>query len=288
MRTFLKKTALIFCTSLLSITAAYGAMLMLSRNITGFAPEVFYILEKAEHNSGLPAVILGDSVCNQLWPQQEDSPQFSHLGCNQAITPAGTYLLLRKYLEHNPQTKDVFYIICPQSLGNDLNVNHTYQYFVIPFINNENIKLLDNETVLKLYSKFGEIFVLNKYIKTFLLNNNLFMKQYVNHVRVQAEQKYTHRLSPTAIIYLRKIRSLCSGNNIKLHILPLPMPDITENHNWKAFSEDVVNYGLDDILGNFVNNIRYYPDDWFSDGVHFKQDILKQHINEIKNVVMNY
>ena len=288
MRKFLMKTALIIFTSILSIAAVYGVMFMLSTNATDLASEVFYVLEKAEHNSGLPAVILGDSVCNQLWPQNEDSLQISHLGCNQAITPAGTYLLLRKYLEHNPQTKDVFYIVCLRSLGNDLNVDYTYQYIVIPFIDNENIKLLDNETVLKLYSKFGEIFVLNKYIKTFLLNNNLFMKQYVNHVRVQAEQKYTHRLSPTAIIYLRKIRSLCSGNNIKLHILPLPMPDITENHNWKAFSEDVVNYGLDDILGNFVNNIRYYPDDWFSDGVHFKQDILKQHINEIKNVVMNY
>ena len=287
MRQFIRKIMFVASTSILLIIAVYVIMFMFSSNVTGLAHEVFYVLEKAEHNSGLPAVILGDSVCNQLWPQNNDSPNISHLGCNQAITPAGTYLLLKKYLEHNPQTQEVFYIVRPQTLGNDLNLNYTYQYFVIPFINPESIKLLDEETQQKLYSKFGKFFVDNAYIKRLLLNNNLFMKQYLNHIKTRPETQYIHRLSRTAIIYLPKIRELCRERNIRLHVLPLPVPDTSENYGWEDFAQDVRDNGLDDVLGEFTGKIHYCPDDWYRDGSHFKPEILEQHIDELRAYVMN-
>ena len=286
MKKFIKKFFMITLTSLLSVIVIYAVMVMFSPNLTGFASEVFYVLRKADYNSGLPAVILGDSVCAQLWPYKENSSKFSHLGCNQAITPAGTYLLLRKYLEHNPQTQDVFYIIRPQSLGNDLGLNYTYQYFVIQFVNQESMKLLDDDTKQKLYDKFGKIFVDNKYLKSFLLNNTLFMTQYLNYVKTKTETKYIHRLSRTAIIYLDKIRSICRERNINLHVLPLPLPDTNDNYGWDNFEQDVKDYGFEDILGEFTKKIHYYPKDWYGDGTHFKVEILKQHIDEIRAVVM--
>lgn len=287
MNTFLRKTALIISLSVFSIITMYFLMFIFSSSITGLAKEVFYVIEKAKHNSGKPAVLLGDSVCNQLWPQNKDSANISHLGCNQAITPAGTYILLKKYLENNPQTQEVFYIIRPQSLGNDMNMNFTYQYFIVPFMNDENEILIDDETRQKLYDKFGKFFVENGYVKSFLLNNNLFMAQYINHVRAKAEQKYFHRLSRTAIIYLPKIRGLCMENNIKLKILPLPIADTEENYGWDKFDDDVKEYGFEDILEDFTRKIRYCPADWFSDGVHFKPEILEQHINELRKCVMS-
>lgn len=287
MNTFLRKTALIISLSVFSIITMYFLMFIFSSSITGLAKEVFYVIEKAKHNSGKPAVLLGDSVCNQLWPQNKDSANISHLGCNQAITPAGTYILLKKYLENNPQTQEVFYIIRPQSLGNDMNMNFTYQYFIVPFMNDENEILIDDETRQKLYDKFGKFFVENGYVKSFLLNNNLFMAQYINHVRAKAEQKYFHRLSRTAIIYLPKIRGLCMENNIKLKILPLPIADTEENYGWDKFDDDVKEYGFEDILEDFTRKIRYCPADWFSDGFHFKPEILEQHINELRKCVMS-
>ena len=287
MRKFIWKLILIITSSVISIAGVYVFMASLSKNMTGLAREVFFCIDKAEVNSGVPSVILGDSVCNQLWPQKEDSPNVTHLACNQAITPAGTYLLLNKYLQHNPQTREVFYIVRPQTLGNDLNLNYTYQYFVIPFVNDESIKLLDYDTITKLYERFGKFFVLNDYAKQMLLNNNLLMQQYLNHVRHKSEQTYNHRLSPTAIIYLRKINALCSELNISLHVLPLPVPDTESNHGWELFSDDIKAYGLSGILGNFTEMIHYCPDEWYRDGSHFKPDVLKEHISELRNIVMN-
>ncbi len=286
MRKFIAKLSLIILTSTVSIFLVYLILLCFSSNLTGLAGEVFYVIEKAEHNSGRPFVILGDSVCNQIWPQDKDSGNFSHLGCNQAITPCGTYLLMKKYLEHNPQTKEVYYMILPQTLGNDLNLNFTYQYFVIPFMNNGNMNLIEAETREMLYQKFGKFFVTNGYVKTFLLNNNIFMRQYLLHVQSKPERKYIRRLSRTAIIYLNKMRELCREHNVKLYVYPLPVKDILENHDLENFKQDVKNNGFEDILGDFIERIVYYPEDWFRDGVHFKKEILEQHREEIIAAVL--
>ena len=287
MRKFIRRIFLIASLSVISVSAVYMLLFTLSLPLTPLAAEVFYVIEKAGHNSGKTAVILGDSVCNQLYSQRKDSQQFSHLGCNQAITTAGTYILLSKYLANNPQTKEVYYIIRPQSLGNDMNLNYTYQYFVIPFVNDENMKLIDDETRQKLYDKFGKFFVENSYAKKFLHSNNLFMTQYINHVKAKTETRYFHRLSRTAIIYLPKIRELCRQYGARLTVLPLPLPDTEENYGWDDFDADVIEYGFNDVLGDFTKRIHYCPDEWYSDGSHFKPEILEGHITELRGWVMN-
>ena len=288
MNKFLRKTVLIISLSVFSIIAVYFMMFIFSLSTTGLAKEVFYVIEKAKHNSGKTAVILGDSVCNQIWPQEKDSVNISHLSSNQAITPAGTYILLKKYFVNNPQTQEVYYIIRPQSLGNDMNLDYTYQYFVIPFMDEENSKLIDHETRQKLYNKFGKFFVENTYVKSLLFNNNLCMTEYINYVKKnKIEKKYIHRLSRTAVIYLPKIRELCREHNIKLKVLPLPIPDTEDNYGWDKFDEDVKAYRLDDILGDFTKKIHYCPKEWYRDGVHFKAEILEQHIEELRAYVMS-
>ncbi len=295
MRKFLVKTALIFSLSVLSITAVYVIMSIFSFRFGNLAHEVFYVIEKAGHNSGKTGVILGDSVCAQLWPKEKDSLNFSHLGCNQAITPAGTYILLKKYLANNPQTQEVYYIIRPQSLGNDMNRNYTYQYFVLPFMNKENEQLIDDETRQNIYDKFGKFFVENGYARYFLRNNNLLMMQYVNYVNnyinyVNNNKGYKlyHRISRTTVLYLAKIRELCKENGIKLTVLPCPLSDLEEeNYGWEKFNGDVKEYGLEDLLGDFTKSIRYYPADWFFDRVHFKKEILNAHSEDIRASVMN-
>ena len=287
MRKFIKKVILTAFAAFVSITAVYAVIFIFQVNLTGLAREVFYSIGKAEHNSGCPAVVLGDSVCNQLWNHKQDSTNIAHLACNQAITPAGTYLLLKNYLAHNPQTQRVFYIICPQTLGNDLTLNYAYQYFVIPFFNGENVKLLDADTTQKVYNKFGKFFAENGYIKSVLLNNNLFMKNYLAYIQSQPEQLYIRRISPIAAIYIPKIQDLCAQHNATVSVLPLPIPDTPENHDWENFRQDVRDYGLDDILGEFTEKIHYYPADWFSDGTHFKLEILEQHLDEIRSAVMH-
>lgn len=286
MRKFITKFMLLIFTLLLLLPVVYVVPTYLTANKNGLAHEVFYVLDKAQYNSGRPIVILGDSVCNQLWDQRQDSENITHLACNQAVTACGTWLLLRKYLENNPQTKEVYYVIVPKyGLCNELNTNYTYQYFVIPFINENSMQLIESETLKQLYNKFGQFFVENKYIKRFLLNDKLFMSRYIHYVNANSQENI-HRLSRTGIIYLRKIQELCREHDIKLFVRPLPMLDIENNHGFEDFERNVKTFGFEDVLGDYVKRIKYYPDDWFRDKVHFTKEVLEAHGDEIRASIL--
>lgn len=289
MNKFLKKIALVISLSVLSIVGVYLIIFMFSSSDSVLDPAPFYVMEKAGYNSELPSVILGDSVCGQLWPMKKNSPNMLHLSCNQAITPAGTYLLLKKYLEHNPQTKHVYYAVKPQSLGNDMNLDYKYQYFLLPFYNGGNIELIDGETKQKIYSKFGKFFSENSYIKRVLSHNRFFLGQYLNHVQRKLDIKYIHRhrLSRTSAIYLPKILELCREHQAELHVLPLPLSAVSDDYGWESFAEDVKTNNLEYILGNFIANIHYYPAEWFMDGIHFKREILDVHSDDIRALVLD-
>ena len=287
MRKFLTKTLLIISTSLISILAVYTFLFLFSLSFTGLASEVYYVLDKAECNSGLPDMMLGDSVCHQLWPPAEDTPTISTLVTTGPITPAGNYLLLKNYLEHNPQTKEVFYVVRPQSLNTDVSLSWGYQEFVIPLINPESMKLLDDYLLQKLYDTFGKLFVDSGYVKSFLRNNNLCMRMYLDYVQSKPNERYGHKLSRVAVTYLHKMKSLCYERGIKLHMLPSPLADTSENHSWDDFRASVREHDLEDIFTNFIDRIIYCPVDWFVDGIHFKKEILKEHSEQLKASIMN-
>lgn len=284
MEKFIRKIILLMITSSISAVIFMVIMTNTDTNITGLAVEVFYALDKAGRNSGLPAVYLGDSVCNQVFPQTENSDEAAYIGCNNAITPCGTWLLLKEYLEHNPQTKEAYYIITPGSLGNNMHINHTYQYFVIPFINGETLKIIAPESRELLYHRFGRFFVNNRYVKNFLLNNNYFMEKYLQYIKDKdtPERPTGLRLSRASVIYLNEMRKLCEENGVKLHVRPLPMADVPGRHVWGDFDSEIKSNGFEDIFEDFTDRITYYPEDWFRDGVHFKKEILEQHLEEIR------
>jgi hypothetical protein len=231
---------------------------------------------------------MGDSVCNQLWSEfDEDVDGTCHIGCNQAITPAGSYLLLREYLENNPQTKEVYYLVRPQTLANDIWLNYSYQYFVIPFCDKDNWSILEEDTQNEIYRKFGKIFVDNEFIKLTLLNNNALMKKYLDYVQRQFEEEENHRISKTTVVYLAKIRDLCEEYDVNLYIKSNPLSDIEENYGWEEYQQDIIDYGFEDLLGDFIKDIPYYPETWFRDGVHFTDDILEEYGDEIRNNVLD-
>ena len=287
---FVKKFLLVIFISGVSIFMINSLTIMI--NSQAVMQYIFYIIDKSGKNSGLPAVVLGDSVCGQLWPGKRNSEHMAHLSNNQAITVCGNYLLLKKYLENNPQTKEAYYAIVPSNailhgnLADNFNPVYSYQYFVIPFLNDENLKLLEKETITLLYQKFGRLFVENSYIKDSLKGNKFFMKQYMRYLQRQPRDIYVHRISPTAAIYLRKMQELCRSHNVKFFVRPLPVSDLEENYGWEDFERDVKTLGFEDILGDFVKRIKYYPEDWFFDKVHFKREILETHGDEIRALIL--
>lgn len=290
---------LLFILLAASVTALYYFVLMkaqINTNVHFLADEVLYVIDKADIANNSKTVIVGDSVANQLWPQTKGSEDCCYLTSNQAITTAGSYILLYHYLEANPQTERVYYSIRPQGLSNDINIDKSFQYFVIPFSNKYNWDLLDSDTTDKLSSRFGSFMVNNKYPQWIILNNNFLMEQYLTAVEKKnpdlkinddnTENRYYHRISPTGQIYLSKMIELCNRKNVELIVVPSPLMDVEDNYGWEAYSEDIINMGFEETLGNFINSIDYYPEDMFMDGIHFSESTLNDCREEIAEKVI--
>lgn len=290
---------LIIMASAIAVTAVYYFILMeahINTNVHFLADEVLYVIDKADTPNDCTTVIVGDSVANQLWPQTSGDEDICYLTSNQAITTAGSYILLYHYLEANPQTKHVYYSIRPQGLSNDVNIDKSYQYFVIPFSNEYNRSLLDADTIDKLNSRFGSFMVNNKYPQWVILNNNFLMEQYLMSVEKKnpdlkinddnTENRYYHRISPTGQIYLSKMVELCKQKNVELTVVPSPLMDTPDNYGWEAYSEDIESMGFGEVLGGFIDSIDYYPEDMFMDGIHFSEGTLKEQREEIAGNVI--
>ena len=282
-----------------AVTALFYLILLVTHtnlNINFLGDEVLYVTRKAEVNSGCSKVIIGDSVANQLWPQETSGDDICYMTSNQAITAAGDYLLLYHYLESNPQTKEVYLALRPQSLSNDINIDKSFQYFVIPFANSGNAKLLDTDTRTKLDSRFGKFWINSKYAQWTLLNNNFLLSEYLKTVEKKnpdlvindddSTNRYYHRISPTGQIYLEKIIELCDSKNIKLSVVPSPLMDTADNYGWEGYSEDIEAFGFDEVLGSYLDSVDYYPEEMFMDGIHFSESALKENREAIANKII--
>lgn len=277
----LKKILLLAVLTVAALGGYFGILTLAEPGTAPTASEVFYAIDKAAVPNDCTAVLLGDSVCNQLWDQHENIGGVCTLGCNQAITPCGTYLLLKAYLDAHPDTDTAYYLIRPQTLANDIWTNYSYQYFVLPFCTEENMALLEDETTALLYEKFGRLFVENKFVKTVLLNNLPLRDAYLSQVQT-GDNAVTNRLSRTSVLYLRKMMALCQEKGVSLVVRPLPLADTEENHRWDAFREDILEQGLEELLGTFLEELAYYPEAWFSDGIHFTEEMLQAHQEELR------
>lgn len=106
------------------------------------------------------------------------------------------------------------------------------------------------------------------------------MKKYLAGITAE-EKKDENRISGLTAVYLRKIEELCRERQVNLYVIPSPLEDNIKNHNWQAFLQDIKEWGYEGLLKNYAENVRYYPRECFSDGVHFKKDFLQENRDEI-------
>ena len=236
-----------------------------------YAEEVFYAMDVAEQANAYTVVLLGDSVCRQLFaPEyQNENDTVCYLPTNQAVTVAGNYILLQNYLEHNPQTKKVIYLAGPQSFANNMWMDYSYHYFVLPFCTDENMQYLDADTKKMIEDRFGKMYVENTKVKEFLTSHEVVFNLYINRLQQNAEMMVRNRISRLAVNYLCKMRDLCKEKGIELTVICTPLDTNNLTGDLTLFKQDIIDYGLDDIMEGYVDNIKYYEDAYFMDQSHF-------------------
>ncbi len=100
--------------------------------------EVLTALKKSKQAAGKKTLVLGDSVCNQLYPSNKDYENLVSLACNRAISLAGHYFLCKNYLEANLDTPpaQIVLILAPYSAQSELD-KYAYHYMLKNFLTKE-------------------------------------------------------------------------------------------------------------------------------------------------------
>ena len=249
-----------------------------------FGPELYYALDMAQEANEYTRVIIGDSVARLIFAPdyQEETKETCYLATNQAITVLGNYILLSRYLENNPQTKEVVYIVRPQSLANPLWFNYSFQYFIVPFYNDEYKDYIDADTREYIEERFGKMYAANGLVKSFIENNAYYLDVYLNNIlEQQLEERDEKHLSALAVKYLPLMEELCARYGAAFKVMAAPLPDTPQNRDWSGFAAQIEAEGLTALLGDYLAGIDYYDEAYFSDEAHFTKEYLDANRQEI-------
>lgn len=232
-----------------------------SENIAGSEVIVAVRVSKTKTNKKVKKLILGDSTGHALYPSENTYDSIVSLACNQAITMAGHYFLLKNYIETNNNNlpSEIVMLCTPSTFSNNVDI-FAYQYFLKPFPINE---------YKSLYTKY-----LYGRIKTipFYWTANLPLIQTSNYTPRISIPENEERLciSKLSMEYLLKIVSITKEYNIPFKIQSTPVREdrvsIIENikNDLRLACVEHLNVEIE----NYIQSIEFYPSNMFYDEVH--------------------
>lgn len=242
--------------------------------LTGFrfstfnGKEVFHSIGLSKKKSGKSLLILGDSVGRQLYPSERTYPDAVSLSCNQAVTMAGQYFLMRNYFEANADALPdrVVFVCTPQCLQNDLD-QFTFQYFLKPFYTREYKPLFNGI----LQARLERIPHYRTARLPFVRVSN-----YAFAYELEPDAPYG-LVSPLSRSYLQEMSSLAASKGVSFSLV---CPPVRESlREWvdslcvQAGENDEMEAGL---LAGYRAGIVSCPDSLFHDRYHY----LRGHVPE--------
>ena len=115
--------------------------------------EIYDAIIASETKKKVKRIVLGDSVGCQLYPVDKEYDSVVSMSCNQAITMAGHYFLLKKFIDANHEglPEEAILLITPFSLSNDVD-KYAYHYFLKPFPLSEYSSLFTKHLTQRIHS----------------------------------------------------------------------------------------------------------------------------------------
>jgi len=229
-------------------------------------PDILTALSNSKALYGKRTLILGDSVCNQLYPNDEEYPNSISLACNRAISLAGHYFLLKNYVETNvnalPDT--VVLILTPSSLQNQLD-RYAYHYMLKNFLTKE----YKDEFNEELWTRIRDIPIWWTAPLPFIRVSN-----YSPEYNPREDNSYV-LFSPISQTYLYKIVQLVDSIHAQLVFKCAPV-DASQMAEWKQLFEKsaALEEVPGDLISAYIQSVRYVRDSISADGIHLKRDCI--------------
>ncbi len=246
--------------------------------------EICPAIVKAQEKNGYSKIILGDSVCHQIFNEfQDQNEEYLLLGTNQAITMDGQYILARLFMESHPDATDIYLIMLPNAFMSGYESEMSYSYLIEPFGREGKLGILSEQSLQDMTDYYGKLFMQRNVIR-FLddscINNKVFLFFNQNRIK-EIEQNNDRIMSLEAEYYLNDLQKICTENDVILHVLPCPIVDTDGNRVLINSLEKESDLMLDD----YFRCVTFYPDEMFPDGVHFGGDY--KNINQYKKCIQD-
>ena len=223
--------------------------------------EIYYSIFKSKQKKKAKKILLGDSVGNQLFPNNKHTDTVNSLACNQSIAMVGQFILLNNYLNAGNEVDTVFMLFSPFTFQNNLNQVYTYHYFIKPFYTDE-YRPQFSETVNTQIDKVP--------FKGFAHFPLILTSDWTPDFTPKDKMDYSF-LSPISIEYLHKIQELGVKHHFKLIIMPPPASMSKKPLIEKMDQSEIAKNGLTQEFAGYFSNIVYYDDHDFFDGTHVKK-----------------
>lgn len=248
----------------------------------GASNEIKPYITKVQEQDGTTKLIIGDSVCRQLFNNLQDyNDDFTIVGSNAAITMAGQYILAKEYLDNHPDATDIFLIVRPDSLRMTFSATLGYQYAVMPFIRTGTLQDLDEETIQIMESVYGK-FLMEPAVVTAIDRSAVNQKLCFNMINKYASDYVLQNKYELADQYVYKIYEICQEREINFYLYPCPVPESEKEHN-SSLKKDFEESLIYEINPMYLESVYYYPVEELN-GSHFSQDPsnLEYYIQRIK------
>jgi hypothetical protein len=258
------------------IATHYGLLSDLHKKSIGYDAYTAISLSK-KYFPDKKIIILGDSVARQIISKGlKDKIRVIDLTCNQAISLAGQYALLINALNANPQVEKVYLLYQIGCFGNNLDDIWTYNYFVKPFyLGNDGI--FSAATHERIESKvFGPLY-------RFPIARILPCFESIDYTQKKSPVQYRPMLSPTSVEYIHLMQNLCRDRNIIFRIIPTPI-SLNAGGSFDSFERGLKDNNLTDTFTGYLDHMMVLSNDFFVDGVHFKD----QYVKFVSEFSMNY
>ncbi len=234
-----------------------------------------YVVKESKRRRNLDFIILGNSVCNQLFPMHKHR---ASLASNAGVTVIGNFFLLQNALKRN-RLKRVYYFIFPHDLNRSLKHKYTYRQLLLPFLTLESYRTMDSRLQSALQASPLAFLAMVPYFKVTNLIPDIKLRDF-NHDQA---------INPIFINYLQQMELLCKLNQAELRIIALPVPNRFEavyDTLLPAMQTEIQRANLMRLFQpGFFEEINFTQPEMLKDHVHFKEQYVEQYRKLYQQVI---
>ncbi len=234
------------------------------------AEEVLPHIANVQAQDGATALIVGDSVCAQVFdPFSLCNTAYRIDGSNAAVTLAGYSVLVQQFLQNHPDAADVYLVVVPETFARGFDGRHGYQYVAVPFTLTGLLPAFSAAAREELHAAYG--WLMHPALARLTEASPLVKKLTLQAVARRVPEPPAGPLPPLSVDSLRYIQTLCDAHGADFHLLCAPLSDTDGRSQTLAALEQAFRaQGLYEQYSAYFTNVYRYPAaDFEPDGIHF-------------------